>query len=198
MKNSESSIHNPEFRTQQGRFSGIRAKPQGFTLVELLAAMSILVVITLIVSKLFQQASVAWDTGLRKAENTMKGRAIADYIAQDLVSAIQDDNLYKEFTGDGDAPAFWALGEASGTRRAVNYVTYSSDFTRTVKDSPSGATLESAKLVGSGATLTVQCVGGTTTNLPVYANVKVVVTDGGRTVQYQSTAYFGQNKRNTF
>jgi prepilin-type N-terminal cleavage/methylation domain-containing protein len=195
MRNSEVSIQNPEFGTQQGRFSGIRAKPQGFTLVELLAAMSILVVITLIVSKLFQQASVAWDTGLRKAENTMKGRAIADFIAQDLASAVQDDNLYKEFTGTGSAPEFWSLGEAGGATRAVRFVKYDASGGGISRTEDSGTPIQ---LVASNATLTVFCVGGTATNLPVYATVKVVVTDGARTVQYQSTAHFGQKKRNTF
>jgi prepilin-type N-terminal cleavage/methylation domain-containing protein len=195
MRNSEFSIQNPEFGTQHGRFSGIRAKPQGFTLVELLAAMSILVVITLIVSKLFQQASVAWDTGLRKAENTMKGRAIADFIAQDLASAVQDDNLYKEFTGTGSAPEFWSLGEAVGATRTVRFVKYDASGGGISRTEDGGT---SVQLVGSGATLTVLSIGGTATNLPLYAVVKVVVADAARTNQYQSTAYFGQNKRNTF
>ena len=193
---SEASIQNPGSDIEH-RVTGREKRPQeGFTLIELLAAMSILLIITLIVAQLFQQASVSWDTGLRKAESTMMGRALADYIAQDLATAVRDDDRYKEFDVSAGTPEFWAMGEATGAKRALTYVTYNNTWTtRTVWDRPGGSQLESAELVGSGVTVTVNPVGGTATSLPLYAIVKVVV---GGAVQYQSTAYFINNKRNNF
>lgn len=170
----------------------------GFTLIELLAAMAILVVITLIVSQLFQQANVSWDTGLRKAESTMTGRALADYIAQDLASAVMDLDNYPDFTASGSTLAFWSLQESAGGQRAVNYVSYDSGGKRrVVKDAPGGATIETADLVGGGTTvsLDVQTAGATPTNLPLYATVKITVNGA---LQYQSTAYFSQRNRNSF
>jgi prepilin-type N-terminal cleavage/methylation domain-containing protein len=177
------------------------ARRSGFTLIELLAAMAILVIITLIVSQLFQQANVAWGTGLKKAESTMTGRALADYIAQDLAGAVRDDTQYPEFQASASTLAFWRMDEASGARRAINYVIYSSGggggLTRTVKDAPSGVQLESSDLVGSGVTLEVQSVAGGAggTVLPLYANVKITVNGA---LQYQSTAQFMHRQRNNF
>ena len=194
MMNPESRIQNPGGNPSRALWRKRRNVSSGFTLIELLAAMAILVIITLIVSKIFQQANVAWGAGVRKAETTMKGRSVADYIAQDLAGAVSNGNLYQAFAGDGSAPEFWSLGEATGANRAVRYVKYASSGGIT-RQEDSGT---SAQLVGSGATLTIQCIGGTATTLPLYAIVKVVVVNGTQSAQYQSTAYFSQSKRNNF
>jgi prepilin-type N-terminal cleavage/methylation domain-containing protein len=97
------------------------ARIRGFTLVEILVAMSILVVITLIVSGIFQQTTVTWDSGSRRAEMNMTGRALADLMAQEISQAVQ-------FVGpinDHDI-TFWVVAECAGAsaraRRQVQFL----------------------------------------------------------------------------
>lgn len=98
-------------------------RPTGFTLIELLVAMVILVCIVLAVARIFQQASVAWQTGTRKAENIMAGRAVADFLAQQLSHAIPDTNGAPFSTSW--PLSFMVLEEAAGGTGAVRAVTYS-------------------------------------------------------------------------
>jgi prepilin-type N-terminal cleavage/methylation domain-containing protein len=70
------------------------SKRAGFTLVELLVAMLILVVIVLITTRIFQQATMSWDVGLKKAEMSMTGRAVVDCMAQEIGQAVEDRTLY--------------------------------------------------------------------------------------------------------
>jgi prepilin-type N-terminal cleavage/methylation domain-containing protein len=96
----------------------------GFTLIELLVAMAILVVITLIVAKIFQQAGVAWDTGTRKAESMMAGRAVSDFIAQQLSRAVPDPGG-AAFSVSGSSLNFYILGDAGPGTGAIQKVQYS-------------------------------------------------------------------------
>ena len=109
------SFQSPESRTLNPRFCG-------FTLIELLVAMSILVVIVLIVSQIFAQATIAWNTGSRRAEMNMTGRAVADFISQDLSQAVRNSNHM--FNASGYTASFWYLGDATNTVRATNSVSY--------------------------------------------------------------------------
>lgn len=96
-----------------------------FTLIELLVAMAILLIILAIVGQIFQQANMAWDTGKRNVEMTMKGRSVADLIAQELSQAIVSPPSYTDFTVDANGAVFWMLGEASATNNAARKVRYS-------------------------------------------------------------------------
>jgi hypothetical protein len=95
-----------------------------FTMIELLVAMSILMIIVAIVGQIFQQANVAWSTGMKSVETTMKGRSVANLIAQELSQAIISPSNYIDFTVDGSGATFWMLGEASATTNAARKVTY--------------------------------------------------------------------------
>jgi len=63
---------------------------RAFTLIELLVAMSILAVIVLSVSQLFEQSTVAWDRGWQRSELMMTGRAILDFVAGEASLALYD------------------------------------------------------------------------------------------------------------
>lgn len=69
-----------------------------FTLVELLLAMAILVVIVMLVSQIFNQAMVTWDSGSRKADVNVVGRTLADFMAQELSKAVFDGVIFNEFS----------------------------------------------------------------------------------------------------
>lgn len=65
----------------------------GFSLIEILVAMAILVVIVMIVAGVFQQTSLAWSLGLRRATEQGNVRAVAGAIGRDLSMIVDPANL---------------------------------------------------------------------------------------------------------
>lgn len=114
--------------TQAAKRRGARS---AFTLIELLVAMAILLIIVVIVAQIFQQANVAWSTGLRSVETTMKGRALAEIIAQDLSQAISSS--YSVTAGGAD---FLKLGEVTAANgyKAIWHVVYEWSGTTVKRD----------------------------------------------------------------
>jgi prepilin-type N-terminal cleavage/methylation domain-containing protein len=113
----------------------MRTKPKksrfGFTLIEVLVATFILVVIVMILSKVFHQASVAWSAGFRRADGNMTGRSAVGFMARELMNACADDQ--RIFIGvDGtqiwdsqQAIQFVTLtGETGSDERAARWITY--------------------------------------------------------------------------
>ena len=113
----------------------MRTKPKksrfGFTLIEVLVATFILVVIVMILSKVFHQASVAWSAGFRRADGNMTGRSAVGFMARELMNACADDQ--RIFIGvDGtqiwngnQAIQFVTLtGETESGKRAARWITY--------------------------------------------------------------------------
>ncbi len=112
----------------------LRQLRQGFSLIEVLVAMTILTVIVLVVSAIFQQTSLAWTIGLRRAEAQSSIRAVVGALSRDLTmivdpmqftigpaegdSSLQDSALrsgmIEEATGDlsGGTLDFWILRPA--------------------------------------------------------------------------------------
>jgi prepilin-type N-terminal cleavage/methylation domain-containing protein len=150
----------------------------GFTLIELLAAMAILVVIVFIVSRVFQQAGSAWQTGVGRAEVGMKGRALADFIAQELSQAVSND-VYPYFTVGGSSADFVILGDASGpSTRAARRVEYSFSDKKVMRSVSGASPVELADKVDSLAFIT--------NSMPKFVDVRIGLTNG----VYQSRAYF--------
>ena len=158
----------------------------GFTIIELLVAMSVLVIIVLIVTMIFQRASAVWDTGMNKAELDMTGRGVADYVAQDISSALD----LPSFSASGANAHFDCLGEASRSNGAITKVDYSYG----------GGKLE--RISAGNTTVLVEGLkdfafssppGG---NLPPYVDVTVTVTNEvGVQSLYQSRAFFLNRNR---
>lgn len=65
----------------------------GFTLVEILSAMAILVVMVMLMGRLYRDCVNMWDLGTRRAFDNSEARAILDFISRDLASAVADDVL---------------------------------------------------------------------------------------------------------
>ena len=78
----------------------------GFTLLELLVSMVILMVIVLSTTKIFNASTVAWDTGSRKAEVNMTGRSVADFLAQEISQAVYDGSTISESSLLQQLPAY--------------------------------------------------------------------------------------------
>jgi len=61
-----------------------------FTLIELLVAIVILAAIVVAMSQLFHESTVSWDSGKRRAEMMMTGRAILDFVAREVAMAVYE------------------------------------------------------------------------------------------------------------
>ncbi|MGN0887148.1 MAG: type II secretion system protein J, partial [Candidatus Spyradenecus sp.] len=66
---------------------------RGFSLIEVLVAMTILTVIVLIVAGIFQQTGLAWTLGLRRADAQAVTRAVVGAISRDLAMMVDPANF---------------------------------------------------------------------------------------------------------
>jgi prepilin-type N-terminal cleavage/methylation domain-containing protein len=179
-------------------------KRSAFTLIELLVAMAILVIIVLIVGMVFQRASVAWETGMRRADMNMTGRALADFMAQEMSQAVLGGSN-DIFSISGSRAEFVVIGSAeSASRRAARKIVYALDgggkkISRTTS-LPDGSSSESADMCDDENGVKLEFVEGPgpVTELPRYVDIKVTVSDGGvvplETV-FQSRAAFPNKNR---
>jgi len=93
----------------------------GFSLIEMLLAMTILVVIVLIMSTVFHQSSLAWDAGTRKARGNTTARAVLGFMQREMLGAVADGDSMTCYMDHGaDELSFWTL-EADGTRKHIKY-----------------------------------------------------------------------------
>ncbi|MBP7276156.1 MAG: prepilin-type N-terminal cleavage/methylation domain-containing protein [Kiritimatiellae bacterium] len=69
------------------------SRRSGFSLVEVLAAMAVLSVIVLIVSRLFADSSNAWDAGTRRMDSNLIARSAIEFLARELSQASADKNV---------------------------------------------------------------------------------------------------------
>ncbi len=70
-----------------------RLGQRGFSLIEVLVAMTILTVIVLIVAGIFQQTGLAWTLGLRRADAQSVTRAVVGAISRDLAMMVDPANF---------------------------------------------------------------------------------------------------------
>lgn len=157
-----------------------------------MVSIAILVSIMLIVSMIFQRASMAWDAGMRKAELDMTARGVADFAAFELSMAVRDASMFPEFNVGGNTADFWMLGDADPTNRAVRRVTYSGS---------GGITRDGVALAEGVTSVSFECVPVPSMpgELPRYVDVTVTVTNAyGENVEYQSRAQFANRNRSRF
>ena len=140
----------------------LRAKERqrgGFTLLEVLVALAILSMLVLALARLFQQSTVAMDSGWTRAESMMIGRAVTDFVAQNAALALCDPDGYGIPQSSSDGTGRYNI--LSGTNMA--YI--NSDFSYT------------GEHLGIGSGDEVKCTffpAGS--DYPVYADVEVLVT----------------------
>jgi hypothetical protein len=141
-------------------------------LLELLVAMTILLIVVMIVAQLFQQARLVVDSGTRRAEMNMKGRAVADFMAQELSMAVRRPT-HPEFTVSGAGADFYMLGDATTATRAaqrVQYALVAGVATRNTQPLCDG--LDGIEFVEDVAPYASNA-------LPLFVDVRVTVSDGG-------------------
>jgi len=83
-----------------------QSRRAGFSMVEVLVASSIMVVIVMLLGMLFQQTSLAWRTGVKRADGFVQIRSAIGAIQRDAAAAVDARYLPKELRaqlGDGSA-----------------------------------------------------------------------------------------------
>ena len=79
-------------------------KHRGFTLLELLTAMAVLVILVLIAMRLFVQSSITWGAASRRAQVNMVGRAVANYVAQQYADSDSPTGVVIQSVAPAPAP----------------------------------------------------------------------------------------------
>ncbi|MBQ9694697.1 MAG: prepilin-type N-terminal cleavage/methylation domain-containing protein [Kiritimatiellae bacterium] len=95
----------------------------GFSLIEVLVAMTILSVIVLIVAGIFQQTGLAWSLGLRRADEQSMIRAVAGSLTRDLSMMVDPANFVPGAKENDESLRGDALSEGgidAGTGRFSN------------------------------------------------------------------------------
>ena len=69
-------------------------KRAGFTMLEILLAMTVLVIIMLMLTTIFDQSASTWESGMRETSRALEGRTIINLIAGDLELAVMNQDLY--------------------------------------------------------------------------------------------------------
>ncbi|MGI6087616.1 MAG: prepilin-type N-terminal cleavage/methylation domain-containing protein [Kiritimatiellia bacterium] len=60
----------------------------GFTLIEIMVAMSVLAILVMLIGNIFQQVSASWNIGTHSADANTAARAALNYMAQELSQAV--------------------------------------------------------------------------------------------------------------
>ena len=117
----------------------------GFTLIEILVATTILLVIVIIASLVFQQTTGAYDTGERKVNANVILRNVVGAITRDMALAVDSDDYpglsanqwdasgvrFVALTGRPGSDAAGVENEETKTCRTPHVITYDSTGTRT-------------------------------------------------------------------
>ena len=179
----------------------------GFSMIEVLVASTILVVIVMMLSMLFQQTSLAWRTGVKRASGYMQIRSALGAIQRDASAAVDartlPDELKTKLGGDdqqfrGSLSFYTLTGTGKGTAadpamRAPKYITYNISGTRSetaltaagAKQVKNSNVLEFVKPTNNKNSPTVTFSGfepkfvTDTKGLPLYVTVKAQVTTTG-------------------
>jgi len=77
-----------------------RRPRSGFSLIEIMVAMAILSIIVLMMSTIYHQSTLAWDSGTRKTKGSVVARAVLGLISKDLSLAVVDTNILTRGIGD--------------------------------------------------------------------------------------------------
>jgi len=119
--------------------SGTRnAARRAFTLIEIMVAVAVLAMLVMIMSTIYHQSSLAWDSGAGRMKANVTARAVLNLIEGELQHAVADDLLniqvntrgksYPEESRGHSMIRFWtAGGDASASERLVRWIEYSRD-----------------------------------------------------------------------
>ena len=169
-------------------FSKRKKLSAGFTMIELLVAMSVLLIIVLVCTQIFQQAKVAWASGQDVVDMDMTGRAVVDCIAQELKMAVDKSTAIST-----NSISFKRLGAAQAGSPALQQVVFNFDGSYVTRNGvnicPGFSVSYPRPGVGSLAFSPI------TNSLPDYVDIVALVAGASSTNQYQARVYFPNRNR---
>ena len=68
-----------------------RSRRRGFTLIEIMAAMAILMIIVLVLGNIFTDSTRIWKQGTKRAYDLGEGRAVMDFLVRELSQSFADE-----------------------------------------------------------------------------------------------------------
>lgn len=112
------------------RYNKLSKRPDkraGFSLLEILVAMTILAVIIVLCGMVFHQSSLAWQSGRRRAGGNMALRALIGLMQREMSQAVdaRQFGLENRFSANEAAFVILAQGVESAERRSPRRITYS-------------------------------------------------------------------------
>jgi prepilin-type N-terminal cleavage/methylation domain-containing protein len=166
---------------------------QGFTLVEVLVAMVILMVIVLMMANLMRHTSNAWEVGMRNVGVSLEGRTALDLMGRELSAGVMDEML-----SDGSIAnlspsfSFYLMGDpdTGSTNRAARLVSYQfsggvitrSETPLDVANYPmqQGLSGPALPILDGIASFELQAPGGLhTTNMPAWVDLRLELEPTG-------------------
>jgi prepilin-type N-terminal cleavage/methylation domain-containing protein len=106
----------------------------GFSMIEVLVAATILLVIVMMLAMLFQQTSIAWRTGVRRADAFTQVRALIGSMQRDAAKAVDESAIDRELRSgksqnfSGGLSFFTLSGngfsESGAPLRSVSHIEY--------------------------------------------------------------------------
>jgi len=78
----------------------------GFTIIELLSSMAILIFIVMMMTRMFAEATSIWSLGSRQITAASEGRAIMDFIVREMTQAIADTNVTFKLNSNADSVVY--------------------------------------------------------------------------------------------
>lgn len=104
----------------------VREARSAFSLIEVLVAMTILAIIVVMVAMVFQQSSLAWQSGTRRAEGSMTLRALVGFMQREMSQAVDARAFDEANLFDAGQARFVILSDRiDATARAPRLVMYS-------------------------------------------------------------------------
>ncbi|MEM6821598.1 MAG: prepilin-type N-terminal cleavage/methylation domain-containing protein [Verrucomicrobiota bacterium] len=105
----------------------------GFSLIELLAAMAVLAIMFAILGQIFSLASKSMSDGKRRVDHFSTARSALDLIATDIQSGIFRDDLpaFRDASG-ATAPVFYTSRSGIGGDRELSLIRYQLDTTESI------------------------------------------------------------------
>ena len=165
---------------------------RGFTLLEVLVAMGILMLIVLMMATLFHSSTAAWTSGLRQTEMSIQARSVISLIQRDVSQAVVDGSVYElDCRFEDERIDVFIPGGIDNTNRVFRKVSYelsgdvirrrewivNTDGGREYGDPPR-ATGAAADLIGNvdEFIVTVPQGGPYTTNLPAWVGIELTLS----------------------
>jgi prepilin-type N-terminal cleavage/methylation domain-containing protein len=106
-----------------------------FTLIEIMVAVSILAILVLIMSTIFHQSSLAWDSGTGRMKANVAARSLMNFMERELTHAVADSLFFANIDSQDDSKPtadkgysrirFWSIeGTNSTSERLVRRIEY--------------------------------------------------------------------------